>query len=168
MTSVEDLLPIGQFAALTWLSPKALRLYQAQGLLEPASVDPSTGYRYHHPSQVPTASRIALLRRAGISLREIDAYLAAPSVDRVRSWQRELEVEADERRRLLDHIEHLTQHRKDELMEHTPTAATTSASLQRAIPVLASLDLEATQRFYADRLGFEPVTRYRFAVALRF
>lgn len=34
------------------------------------------------------------------------------------------------------------------------------SSLQRAIPVLASLDLEATQRFYADRLGFDPMARY--------
>ena len=36
----------------------------------------------------------------------------------------------------------------------------TKATLQRAIPVLASLDLEATQRFYADRLGFDPLFAY--------
>lgn len=34
------------------------------------------------------------------------------------------------------------------------------AVLQRAVPVLASLDLEATQRFYAERIGFDPVSRY--------
>lgn len=38
-------------------------------------------------------------------------------------------------------------------------AATTSV-LERAIPVLASLDLEETQRFYADKLGFEPLFVY--------
>jgi len=37
------------------------------------------------------------------------------------------------------------------------TSSTTTARLDRAIPVLASLDLEATQHFYADRLGFEPI-----------
>ncbi len=30
-----------------------------------------------------------------------------------------------------------------------------SAHLVRAVPVLASLDIEATQRFYTDRLGFQ-------------
>jgi catechol 2,3-dioxygenase-like lactoylglutathione lyase family enzyme len=32
--------------------------------------------------------------------------------------------------------------------------------MQRAVPVLASLDLDSTLRFYAERLGFEPVARY--------
>ena len=39
-------------------------------------------------------------------------------------------------------------------------AGATKIALQRAIPVLASLDLEATQRFYADKAGFTPVARY--------
>ena len=38
--------------------------------------------------------------------------------------------------------------------DHTPSA------LQRAVPVLASLDIEATQRFYADKLGFTTLGRY--------
>lgn len=41
-------------------------------------------------------------------------------------------------------------------------------TLQRAIPVLASLDLDATQRFYAERLGFDAVARYAdYAVCAR-
>ena len=40
-----------------------------------------------------------------------------------------------------------------------PTDQTPSA-LQRAVPVLASLDIEATQRFYADKLGFTTLGRY--------
>jgi catechol 2,3-dioxygenase-like lactoylglutathione lyase family enzyme len=44
----------------------------------------------------------------------------------------------------------------------------TGATLERAVPVLASLDLEATQRFYADKLGFEAVARYAdYAVCAR-
>ena len=34
------------------------------------------------------------------------------------------------------------------------------ASFRRAVPVLPSADLEATQRFYADKLGFQAVSRY--------
>ena len=36
-------LSIGHFSARSRLSPKALRLYQELGLLEPAAVDPDTG-----------------------------------------------------------------------------------------------------------------------------
>lgn len=39
-------------------------------------------------------------------------------------------------------------------------AETTTSMLERAIPVLASLDLEETQRFYADKLGFEALFAY--------
>ena len=33
-----DLMTIGEFAAATWLSPKALRLYDRNGLLSPDAV----------------------------------------------------------------------------------------------------------------------------------
>ena len=77
MAFVDELIPIGQFAGLTWLSPKALRIYQMQGLLHPAWIDPRSGYRYYDPSQIATAARISLLRRAGVPLAEIAAFLAA-------------------------------------------------------------------------------------------
>lgn len=48
------------------------------------------------------------------------------------------------------------------LVTESPTA------LQRAVPVLPSLDLDATQRFYADKLGFDAVARYPdYAVCAR-
>ena len=48
------------------------------------------------------------------------------------------------------------------------TASTTRATLERAIPVLASLDLEATQQFYATRLGFDPLFTYPdYAISAR-
>ena len=163
MALVDDLIPIGQFAGLTWLSPKALRIYQAQGLLDPAWVDPGSGYRYYHPSQIPTAARISLLRRAGVSLAEIAAFLAAPTTERVQVWRDELDAEITERRRLLDHLSKLT-----ELMEVPTMTEPQAIALQRAIPVLASLDLDATQRFYAEKLGFDSVSRYPdYAISAR-
>jgi len=39
------LVPIGRFSKMTRLSVKALRLYDENGLLPPAHVDPSSGYR---------------------------------------------------------------------------------------------------------------------------
>ena len=152
----EALISIGQFASLTWLSPKAVRIYQAQGLLEPAEVDRSSGYRYYAPSQVPIARRIGLLRRAGVSLADIAAFLEAPTKDQIDQWQRDLDVEIAERSQLLDHVARTLDSTEVTPMQTDPS----QAQLQRAVPVLASLDIEATQRFYAEKLGFAAVARY--------
>jgi DNA-binding transcriptional MerR regulator/catechol 2,3-dioxygenase-like lactoylglutathione lyase family enzyme len=166
------LLSIGQFAALTSLSPKALRIYQEQGLLAPAHVDESSGYRYYAPSQLPVAARIAILRRARIGLADIAAFLAAPDAALVDRWRADLAREVEERRSLLDHIAVLTTH--PEPKEHPTMSPTTTTSissepvLQRAAPVLASLDLDATQRFYAEKLGFTAVSTYPdYAISTR-
>ena len=58
---------IGELAARSRLSTKALRLYDRLGLLEPARVDPATGYRIHAEGQVADARLIALLRRIDMS-----------------------------------------------------------------------------------------------------
>ena len=163
MASVDDLIAIGQFSALTWLSPKALRLYQEQGLLAPAHVDPDSGYRYYSIPQISVATRISLLRRAGIPLAEIAAYLAAPSPDQVGRWRDALDAEVAQRRRMLDHISILTTDEEAVIMTES-----NRATLRQAIPVLASLNLETTQRFYADRLGFDPLFTYPdYAIAGR-
>lgn len=70
-----ELLSIGAFAARTRLSPKALRLYDRQGLLAPAHVDPATGYRYYRPEQVERARTVVLLRRLDMPLADIAAVV---------------------------------------------------------------------------------------------
>lgn len=75
-------LTIGEFSRLTWLSPKALRLYERRGLLRPDLVDQYTGYRYYRSSQAPRARTIALLRRVGMPLEEIGAVLDAAGPQR--------------------------------------------------------------------------------------
>jgi len=149
----DDRLSIGAFSALTGLSPKALRLYHEQRLLAPASVDEASGYRWYSRAQVEVATRIALLRRAGIPLTEIAAFLRDPSADRIERWRRSLEEEVEDRRRVLDHLANVTPQRRAPM-------TTSPATMLRAIPKLASLDLERTQRFWADKLGFAPVATY--------
>jgi DNA-binding transcriptional MerR regulator len=46
--SPEPLLTIGEFARLTQLTTKALRIYDESGLLCPARVDQTSGYRYYN------------------------------------------------------------------------------------------------------------------------
>jgi DNA-binding transcriptional MerR regulator len=73
-------LAIGDFAKMTHLSIKALRHYHDVGLLEPAEVDPVTGYRFYHPGQLATAQVIRRLRDLGMPLEEIRAVLRATDV----------------------------------------------------------------------------------------
>jgi DNA-binding transcriptional MerR regulator/catechol 2,3-dioxygenase-like lactoylglutathione lyase family enzyme len=165
----EERISIGQFAALTWLSAKALRIYHEQGILVPASVDPATGYRSYAADQIVVAERISLLRRAGIPLADIATFLQRPSVDRVESWIADLDAEVAERRQLLDHVAHLTRAAIDgdlpapddrPITQEPDMTDETSPALLRAMPMLASIDIDATLRFYADRLGFTTIASY--------
>lgn len=49
---------IGAFSRASFLSVKALRAYHEAGLLVPARVDPSTGYRTYHATQLTDAAVI--------------------------------------------------------------------------------------------------------------
>jgi RimJ/RimL family protein N-acetyltransferase/DNA-binding transcriptional MerR regulator len=66
-----DLLPIGRFARLTGLSIKALRHYADLGLLEPARVDETTGYRYYALAQATRADAIRRLRELELPLDSV-------------------------------------------------------------------------------------------------
>jgi DNA-binding transcriptional MerR regulator len=70
------LLPIGSFARRCRLSVKALRHYDDLGLLRPARVDVTTGYRYYDRRQAPAAIAIALLRSLDVALPAIRELLA--------------------------------------------------------------------------------------------
>jgi len=65
------LLTIGAFAQAARLTPKALRLYDALGLLPPAAVDSESGYRLYDPDQLEQARLIAQLRGIGMPLADI-------------------------------------------------------------------------------------------------
>jgi DNA-binding transcriptional MerR regulator len=62
---------IGQFARLGAVSVRMLRHYDEIGLLRPAAVDASSGYRSYSAEQVATLVRIVQLRDVGFSLPEI-------------------------------------------------------------------------------------------------
>lgn len=113
-----ELLTIGAFAALTRLSPKALRLYAELGLLPPAHVDPVTGYRFYTPAQLESARLVAWLRRLGMPLAlirtvcELDPAEAAQAVD---AFWAQVETETAARRDLAGFlVAELSRHRDDE------------------------------------------------------
>jgi DNA-binding transcriptional MerR regulator len=73
-------LTIGDFSRATHMTVKTLRHYHEVGLLEPADVDPSTGYRRYTATQIPTAQVIRRFRELGMPLEEIRTVMDAPDV----------------------------------------------------------------------------------------
>ena len=81
---MNELLPIGRFARVSGLSIGALRHYHEEGVLQPARVDPATGYRSYRRDQLDDARLLARLRELGLSLPEIRAFLATDPAERSR------------------------------------------------------------------------------------
>ncbi len=71
-------LTVGDFSRATHLSIKTLRHYHQVGLLEPATVNPETGYRYYSAGQIPAAQVIRRLRDLEMPVADVKAVLAAP------------------------------------------------------------------------------------------
>lgn len=67
-------LRIGRLAAKSGVSAKALRLYEARGLLQPDAHSES-GYRLYGPPALARLNEIGVLKRAGFTLAEIGRLL---------------------------------------------------------------------------------------------
>lgn len=75
------MLAIGEFSRVTHLSVRTLRRYHDAGLLEPATVDPASGYRYYTADQIPTAQVIHRLRELDVPLPDVRRILRSPDPD---------------------------------------------------------------------------------------
>lgn len=88
----DDLLTSGEFSRRSRLSPKALRLYEQQGLLVPDEVDAASHYRRYRAGRLADARLIVWLRRLDMPLAEVARVLAAPAAERdalvVAFWER--------------------------------------------------------------------------------
>lgn len=118
--SPDSLLTIGVFARRSRISPKALRLYERQGLLVPAAVDDDNGYRYYRHSQLEIARLIARLRRLDMPLRRVAEVVVAPR-------ERAVELLAeywDGVKRRNDAQRSLARHLQDRLSGDAPLAPT--------------------------------------------
>lgn len=78
--AVKTSMTIGDFSRATRLSAKTLRFYHQAGLLEPARVDESNGYRFYDVEQISDAQVIREFRVLDMPLEVIRRVLAAPTV----------------------------------------------------------------------------------------
>ncbi len=59
------MLKISDFSKLSHLTVKALRFYEKEGLLKPASVDEWNGYRFYETSQLEIAAKVLSIYHKG-------------------------------------------------------------------------------------------------------
>lgn len=80
---------IGEFSKFCFVTIKTLRYYDKIGLLTPARVDESTGYRYYSAEQVSSLNRILALKDLGLTLEQIGSLADGDlSTDQVRGMLR--------------------------------------------------------------------------------
>jgi DNA-binding transcriptional MerR regulator len=130
------LLTIGEFSRASYLTVKTLRHYHDVGLLEPAQVDESSGYRYYGADQIATAQTIRRLRGLEMPVEQVKSVLRA--------------ADAGERNALIAaHLERMEQ----QLDRTTAAVASLRALLQdphdaiavefRAVPAMTTLSVSA-------------------------
>lgn len=97
----DGLLRIGEVARLLNLSVGTLRHYEQMGLLEPAYIDPASGYRYYGTRQLSTLNTIANLRVLDLPLVQIREFVATRDMDLMqRQLTRQQELIEHKRREL--------------------------------------------------------------------
>lgn len=69
------MLKIGDFSRLGQVTVKTLHHYDEMGLLHPAKIDASSGYRYYTLEQLPRLHRILALKELGLSLEQVGVLL---------------------------------------------------------------------------------------------
>ena len=154
MDSVTAHLSIGDFSRAIHMTVKTLRHYHQIGLLEPADVDPHTGYRRYTAEQIPTAQVIRRLRDLDMPLEEIQAVLAAPDVPtrsaRITSHLSRLEDDLERRQRAVASL-------RDLLAPAPPDApATIKVRSVPAVPAAAItgvVDVEDSEPWLQGALG---------------
>ena len=77
------MLKIGEFSKLSHLTAKALRFYEKEGILLPASTDKWTGYRLYETAQLEAAASVKAYRQLGPSIEEIRSIQAGTDVRQI-------------------------------------------------------------------------------------
>ena len=149
---MRETLSIGDFSLIIHLSIKTLRYYHQIGLLEPAEVDPHTGYRSYRVEQIPTAQIIQRFRDLDMPLDEVKAMLAAPDLDTrnalITAHLSRLEGELEQTRQAVLSLRNLLEPPSAPIsVEHRTVRATQAVGIQEVV------DLSDLFLWYQGALG---------------
>lgn len=131
------MLSIGEFSRLTHLSVRTLRRFHDSGLLEPAEIDRSSGYRYYSVEQIPAAQVIERLRELEIPAADVLQIVRSPDpaarATLVAEHLRRLESQLDRTRHAVAALHRLLEPAQAELQVDV-----------RSVPSLTVAAIEAT------------------------
>jgi DNA-binding transcriptional MerR regulator len=147
-----DSLTIGDFSRVTFLSVKTLRHYHRVGLLEPADVDPATGYRRYMTVQIPVAQVIRRFRDLGMPLDDIGSVLRAPDQttrsELIAAHLTRLEQTLAETQRAVSSLRELLEHPSvSAVIEHRRIPAT------QAVAITSTVEIGDLPAWYQGALG---------------
>ena len=139
------MLRIGDFARLGGLTVRALRHYEAEGLLAPAQVDEATGYRSYRFEQLAALDRILALRDLGFSLADVRDLVASDAgvsslLERLRRQRTRIAAEVERQSSRLRRLEALWRS-----ISADPEAAALSVRV-RPIPDVRAMTIRARVR----------------------
>jgi DNA-binding transcriptional MerR regulator len=147
-------LTIGAFARRSRLSVKALRLYESHGVLEPDTVDDSSGYRRYRENQLRDARLVRLLRRLDMPMTEVRDILGAPRATRsdlVRQYADEAARRAQRQSDLADLLQTVLSGGKDRYPMYEIT--TRDVPEQTVITEQRNVTADALPRFIQEAGG---------------
>lgn len=138
----EGLLSIGEMARLNHITIATLRLYDREGLLKPAFVDPDSGYRYYDIYQNARLDMIAYMKELGMRLQEIQTVLSTGDITRIEA------ILAEKYEQIHKEIRAL------EIRRNAVERAIRAMERYRKSPVKGTISLEYNDRryFVADKV----------------
>ncbi|MEM7330681.1 MAG: MerR family transcriptional regulator [Chloroflexota bacterium] len=152
----KDRLSIGQFAQLSLISIKALRLYHRKGLLEPASIDPFTGYRYYLKVQLNDARLIRMMRQMEMPLALIHEMLEVMKVDskKAESMLFEYQQSFEKRKQLVDAIsDQLLDYINHKEFEMTIEVNQVKAKAQHVVSITKNVPINELDQYIGQTIG---------------
>ena len=99
---------IKEFAQFTGVSVRTLHYYDEIGLLAPAFVDKSTGYRFYDETCLLRMQEILFYRELDFSLKDIGDILSSPDYDKTKALKQQQEMlilKKERLERLIDAID---------------------------------------------------------------
>lgn len=167
MVVADGLMAIGTFSRASQLSIKALRAYHEAGILVPARVDPGTGYRSYHSTQLTDAAVILRLRALDLPLPRVREVVHArdPEVTRrvLAEHAAAMQARLDDVTRIVGELQtgvelpaaHTPVHVRDEPAAHTLAirGAVTEDTFSTFLDAARDELIEAAERCHTAPLG---------------
>jgi DNA-binding transcriptional MerR regulator len=85
-----DSLDIAEVVHLTGLTARALRFYEARGLVKPLRT--ASGRRHYGPAELEQLHRVMAMKRAGLTLSKIQRLTTPPVIDKRNNLLAQMEM----------------------------------------------------------------------------